>query len=340
MRPVAFGWSLFAVALALRVGAVVAVGELPSIRGYECEQISHNLIAGHGYAMAYFGPVAPTAHQYPLYCWLMALHFALFGASYLPLQLTQALVGALSCVVLWRLARRLVDEPVGRVAGLTAALYPVYVYWTVRMQALTLEVLLLILVVWLFDRAFEDGRFSLFAVAGGVFGAACLSKALYLAYLPVILVWAARRWGRSSRWALRPLGVAFLVTALVIAPWTLRNWAVFGAPVLISSNSGWNLYAGNNPRATGSSYASYGKTMQSTLSAETVQALRALDDVEKDALFRREALAWMRDNPGEFAALIPRKLRALWWFDPETPTSFGGVRVGVYLGLLILTALG
>ena len=28
---------------------------------------------------------------------------------------------------------------------------------------------------------------------------------------------------------------------------TLRNWAVLGEPVLISTNGGFNLYMGNNP---------------------------------------------------------------------------------------------
>ncbi|MEL6545114.1 MAG: glycosyltransferase family 39 protein, partial [Myxococcota bacterium] len=144
MNPKRFALSLFAVAWVVRLVALLWVGDLPTIRGYECEEISRSLLAGEGYAFSYHGPVQPTAHQYPLYCWLMAGHFAAFGFHYLPLQLTQTVIGAGTCVLLWILAARITDERIGRIAGVLCALYPVYVYWAVRLQALTVEIALLI----------------------------------------------------------------------------------------------------------------------------------------------------------------------------------------------------
>ena len=41
--------------------------------------------------------------------------------------------------------------------------------------------------------------------------------------------------------------VAYAACLAVITPWTMRNWAVLGQPVLISTNGGFNLYMGNNP---------------------------------------------------------------------------------------------
>lgn len=333
-----FGPLLFGFALALRVVAVAAVGDHPSIRGYECERISHNLLAGDGYAMAYFGPEQPTAHQYPLYCFLMAGHFALFGYRYLPLQLFQALVGASSCVLLWRLAARITTERIGRIAGVLAAAYPVYVYWTVRLQALTVEIALLIAILLVIDRAFERPSLTRFAAGGALFGAACLSKSLYMVFLPVIFAWAASRWGARGRLGL--VAVFLAVAFLVIAPWTVRNWLTLGEPVLISSNGGWNLYIGANPHASGSTYAQGGVPMPETVPEALREQLRTLDDVGKDALFRERALRWIAENPGQYLALIPAKLRALWWFDPYTPTSFGAARVVVYVVLLLAAAVG
>ncbi len=333
-----FGPLLFVFALVLRVAAVAVVGDLPSIRGYECEAISHSLLEGDGYAMPYFGPRQATAHQYPLYCFLMAGHFALFGFHYLPLQLFQAVVGAFSCVLLWRLGARVSTERIGRIAGLLAAVYPVYVYWTARLQALTIEVALLIALLLLIDRAFERPTLSRFIGAGVLFGAACLSKSLYLVFLPVIFAWAAWRWGTKG--LSKPLGAFAVAAALVILPWTARNWIVLGEPVLISSNGGWNLYVGANPHASGSTHALGGVPMPETVPESLRARLLTLDDLGKDRLFREQAIAWIQENPGEYLSLVPAKLRALWWFDPHTPTSFETVRVIVYLTLLAAAAAG
>ena len=39
--------------------------------------------------------------------------------------------------------------------------------------------------------------------------------------------------------------------AATIAPWSIRNNAVFGEFVLLSTNGGPNLWMGNNPDSTG-----------------------------------------------------------------------------------------
>jgi hypothetical protein len=51
----------------------------------------------------------------------------------------------------------------------------------------------------------------------------------------------------------RLVTLCFVVMAIVISPWTLRNYRLYGEPVLISTNGGVTLWMGNAP-GTGGGY--------------------------------------------------------------------------------------
>ena len=47
------------------------------------------------------------------------------------------------------------------------------------------------------------------------------------------------------------LGIAILIALAIVSPWTIRNYLTFHRFILVSANSGMNLFEGNNPVATG-----------------------------------------------------------------------------------------
>lgn len=87
---------------------------------------------------------------------------------------------------------------------------------------------------------------------GGLFwAAACYIRPIAL-LLPFVLAFAAvarGTWTLSQ--AVTRVAGALVVMAVLITPWTLRNIAAFGKPVMISTNFGPNLWMGNNPETTG-----------------------------------------------------------------------------------------
>ena len=91
------------------------------------------------------------------------------------------------------------------------------------------------------------------ALAGLVFGIATLTKAQTL----FSRLFCLRHGGSPppadcacSR-AIAKAAVVYAAMALVIVPWTVRNYLVFGEFVLISTNGGGTLLSGNNPTAWG-----------------------------------------------------------------------------------------
>jgi hypothetical protein len=98
-----------------------------------------------------------------------------------------------------------------------------------------------------------------------------------------------------------------MVSMLAIAsPWVIRNWSVLGSPVL-NTNTGFNLYLGNNPSATGK-FVSISDTPQ----GEVWDELISHSEIVASEALRNEALAWIKENPDKFLDLALRKASYFW----------------------------
>jgi len=332
---------IFLLALSTRVAVIFLLSNFERVSGMENETIALNLLAGKGYSYAYIINEMPSALVGPVYTAALYVHFLLFGKNYLFVELSQALIGALSALVLALVGRKLAGDRVGIVSGILSALYPTYAYWCALPIQLTVDVFMLELCICMVMVAMERQKTGWHILAGAWIGLTALSKSFYLSFLFLYLAWfwvwkrpkikswiyVACLWGISA--------------AVVISPWSIRNYRVFHQWVPLTTNGGANLWYGNNPLATGALYAKDGRPMLSVVPQELMQKLaQAKTEAEKDRLFGQAARDWIKSHPGEFFRLVPLRLRAMWWFDPEMATSFPVVRKAVYVLLLLFAVPG
>jgi len=332
---------LFVFALLLRLAAVFLLSNFDTVTGFENEEIALNLVNGHGYSFTHYGPRMPSAFMYPLYTLFLAGNFLLFGHKWMPVEILQSLIGALGAPLIVMLAGRLVCRKTAWIAGLLYSVYPFYVYWVTKGQALTIEVVLLMGLVLAFDRGlFKDGLRS--AVLPGVLlGLGGLSKTLYLVFFPSFLLWSKLRsqypWRRSLAYSFTVLAVGLAV----IAPWTIRNAVRLDRFVPVTDNTGFNLWLGNNPHAAGGLYTSDGKHITETIPAKMKKKLKkAPSSPAQDDIFKERAVFFIKQNPFRFFELVPCRLSALWYFDPYMPSSYGNFRAIAYLTLLAFAVAG
>ncbi len=332
---------IFALALMLRLIAVLLLANYDTATGYESEEIALNLLSGRGYSMKFFSlePVL-TAHQYPVYTSFLALHFFLFGKNYFFVELTQSLIASGSCVLLFFLGRSLLDRSTGMLAGLLCASYPTYIYWTTRTQSLTLEIFVLILLLLALYRAGQSMKFVDWVLAGVVFGIGILAKTLYLVFFPGFMIWTWLLFRPSMMSLTKRAALFFAVGICMVAPWSIRNYMALDSFVLVSSNGGYNLWVGNNPAATGSMFTAEHEGMWNTVDDEMRDELYALPDAEKNKLFKKRARNYIKADPVRFLSLIPARLTAVWWFDPYMPSDYPLFRKVVYILLLVPALLG
>jgi hypothetical protein len=93
-----------------------------------------------------------------------------------------------------------------------------------------------------------------------------------------------------------PLATAAIVFLLVLLPWTLRNQTQLGKYFFVKSNFGLALWLGNNPE----SKEIYSPNQYPAVNSRELQELQALGEVGYMKLKQREAVNFIRANPGSF----------------------------------------
>ena len=109
--------------------------------------------------------------------------------------------------------------------------------------------------------------------------------------------------GISVRHLLISLAVLSLLTALVLVPWAARNNRVLGHWVWLDTNSGFTLYDGYNPQATGASNQSW---------IQGDNELHKLSEVARTQYLAKKARSYARGHVGRSLVLAATKLGRTW----------------------------
>lgn len=289
---------LVGVALALRFAYAAAAPPPPISDEKHYDLLARSLAAGGGYVE----DGVPTAYWPVGYPALVAAFYAIFGLGYLPIIIFQAVLGAATAVLTWRLASLFWAERPARAAGLIVAVLPSQVAYAARLFPAVLFGFAAVVATYL---VIKNGRLVAAAGAGIVTGAGALAAPVLLpmpgAFLLIDLL-AGRSWKRAFVRA----AVAAAVAAAVVAPWTYRNWRVLGAFVPVSTNGGVILWMGNNADADGSY----------TFPICPANPLSLIsDEVRRDRLGRSLAWDFMRRHPAAFLKLVIPKFANLYAND-------------------------
>lgn len=228
----------------------------------------------------------------------------------------QALVDALSCLLIAWIAARLLGPWQGLVAGLVAAGLAPYVYYSGLLMPSTQGLFLNLLVIALSLEAARRGGRGWWLATGLAIGLAALSKAPALLLLPGTWLWLALAFRAESarERALRGAAVALGCLPLVGLA-TLHNHQADGDRVLITSNAGSNLWIGNGPGASGAHAGVTTEFESAKLDFHRYGHDRPADEPpasEVSRILTARAVDHMAADPGPAAALLWRKLRLFW----------------------------
>jgi 4-amino-4-deoxy-L-arabinose transferase-like glycosyltransferase len=212
---VALAAALVMVLLAFRAQGLVAnVGD-----PYDYGKIAHGFVE-HGFDKL-------TRRAAMLYPHVLAV-FYWFGASDRAVQYFQVLLHTASCVLVFIIGRHLFNTRTGLLAGLATAMHPMLLRYVADLHTETLLVFLSVLMTWCTIRFYDEPTLKNGFFCGVIGATAALAKGVLLpfslAFGAVMFVRGLRKLGTPN--PIAGVIVMFVTMALLIAPWTYRNYEV------------------------------------------------------------------------------------------------------------------
>lgn len=257
----------------------------------------------------------------PGYPYFLAVIYAVLGPSLLVAKGVQAGLGALDCVLVWWLARRLFDARVALCAAALIAGYRMLIFYEGTLVVANLQLTLGLLTLLAVVVAFERPSLRRWLFAGVMVGASAVARPTALLFGSIVAT-GMLLGVRSGEPVLRRMGLtaAFAIgVVLAVAPVTIRNAAVGGDFVLVTSSGGMNLFTGNNPDANGmfvvprifprflaDDFEEQRQAFHRT--AEQARG-RTLSRSEVSSFWTESTLAWIQANPAAWLRLMLRKLQ-------------------------------
>ena len=351
--------ALAALALRLAWGAATLPdpsAELSDTLWYH--QTATLLAQGRGYVNPFTGE--GTAAWPPGYPLALAAFYAALGPSPAWGLLLNAAAGALTCVACWRLGIGASAALRGGLyAALLVALFPSLVFFAPLLLSESvfagLASLLLLAGARLLEAGPRPAPFLRWVRWGAGVGVATLVRAEGASMLLIPPLTAASLRDRTS--AARALIAGSLGAVLVLAPWTLRNAAVFGTFVPVSTSFGRTFWLGHNPAATGGMKRALHEIMASTVEREYAGLPGPQAELARSRRYTRLAIDYALAHPCQEIGLLFLRIYHLFrgdhvwssWY-PTTPGAFllsqvsrrwlGRLSDSYYLAVLILAGVG
>ncbi len=320
----------FTVALAARLAVVDWAGSRfpPTADGTYYQTIAERISRGLGYTWLWPDGAVTYAAHFPVgYPALVGAVYAVTGPRPVAAMALNAVLGALAALAAYLLAARAAGPRLALASGLAVALHPGLVAYTPALmtEGVTAALVTVAAAVTAWARDRRPGVAPAIAI-GLVVGVATLVRPQSLVLAPVFGLLAVafpspdRPQGGARIGPAKAAAVATLTALLVCAPWTARNCARMNNCALVSVNGGWNLLIGADAESTGA---------WSPIKVPAA-CTEVFDEAQKDVCFGREARRYVREHPGAWLALLPKKLAATfdyagaapWYLHDANPRAF------------------
>ncbi|MGH8015293.1 MAG: ArnT family glycosyltransferase, partial [Candidatus Zixiibacteriota bacterium] len=256
----------------------------------------------------------------PLYPYFLALIHFITGGSIFWAKAMQLLLSGVTSIFIFKTAQHLFGLKAAVLAGLIYALYGTLVFYE---SMFLIAVLFLPLLTWGMYRliAYQDGiSLKTWIVTGLIFGLAALARPNVLLVVPFLAIWVFFKHRKNSEAyvkAAKPALAILAGLAIAIAPVTVRNMAVTGEFILISSQGGINFYLGNNKYADGlmmimpevelDNSITWNMFVPLTNSLAERETGREMSDAEISGFWTDKAVNFITNHPVKFLNLVWKK---------------------------------
>ncbi len=342
---------VLAISLLVRLVLAFALGDHPGQMYGADDQATYDtlaqrVVAGYGFSFPRFWypftPAnSPTAHWSFLYTLYLAGVYAIFGHHPLAARVIQVLLSGFNIWLAYRLGRRLFNDTAGLAAAALTALYAYFIFFNAALMTQTFYILTVLAALDLSLSLAKKPTRRGWILLGLVIGAGVLLRQSLLLFTPILVAWlwwydrhSPQVTGHKSHnsgsltsvahsgWVRRDGVLPFLISgplltfaiiALVILPWTLRNYVTYHDFLLLNSNGGFWFYSSNHPNQ--------GTNFDQTYVAPIPRNLSGLAEPALDRALYHEAVGFILADPRRFLVLSLNRTKDYFWVLPSDNSS-------------------
>jgi len=148
-------------------------------------------------------------------------------------------------------------------------------------------------------------------VVFGISGIITLTNPSLVLMLPVCLIWLCR----PSGWrCLSRVGLCLLTVFLVVSPWLVRNYAVFGKFIFVRDNLPLEIHMANNESLTGM----WTRSEHPGNDLQSMERFRDLGEIRFMEEKRQQVQQFVREHPGKLAVFCLQRTVYFWAGTPQT----------------------
>ncbi len=304
---------IFAQALAARLIGVACLNPREVVyTDVHYKEYARSVWEGRGYVIdKHFdglGTVALHAWRPPLFPWLWGLVYGWTNENYTPIRVAHAVLGALTCLLMFFAGRAVFSPRVGVLAGVLAGWYPPLVWHSINLMTEPLFIFWQAAAMCMLAVARRKDCHWAAGIAGACAGLAILSRSMLAGFMPLAAFWLLFV-GKTRR---RGLALAAALAAgctLTLSPWIVRNFRTIGAFAPTTLDAGHGFLIGNNAGAL--------RDPRGVSEPESWAFAKGLDEVEMNRAFFRRGLRNLREDPSLWPRLMVDKFCRLWRFWPH-----------------------
>ena len=315
--------TIFLVAFIIRLGYLLFIFGLenvPDADSYQYNEYATNLIIKN----VYVDNNNNYSFRSPGYPFFLALVYSIFGHSYPVVKIIQLILSALTCIIIYSIAREMCNEKVAMFSGFFSCIYYGLFEMPSHILSETLFTFLLCISILFFLKIGKKKNYKIYA---SVFLAlATLTRPITLIFPFFVFVWLLLKYKLDI--AIKNFITIIFVFGITILPWTIRNYSVHHKFVPVNIQSGFDFWASNNSESKG----------QWNPSNLNYEKYKNFSEFERDKQYFREGLKFLKSqSPLQNIKLLSLKIGSfLYPFLPGYDLTYGFILPFWLIGMVLI----
>jgi len=260
----------------------------------------------------------------PLYAAVLGLLYVVSGDSLLFAKIFWVIISSVSCVLLYKIAERLFEQSIAKLAGIMLALFGTVVFYDIQLLPPVLTTFLILCTIHLLLKFEERKKLIYLCLSGLAFGLSIITEPMTAAAIPFILLWFLRyaKIRKSVSYRVSRGGLLLVILLLPVILTSYHNYQAAKQFIPVSNDCGLKFYLGNNPETDGlarqmpeipaESQMPWHDFVFVTDSIAKFETGEQLSPGEISSYWKSKAFSWISSDVGGFLTLTAKKCFYFW----------------------------